>query len=157
MFVYLYYPYIVIIQIAYVYITRDYSLIVFFAMLSSALSVSAAVWDHFSQKQLLVGKNKEITRVLFSVKVTSSYIRKGNQQRSKFKHKRYYLQRTLAEMFGLHADSVEILPPGKFNDPRKGRGLILSFLIITTSSMFCFVLFCFDCTHNIIIKNVMFL
>ena len=103
-------------------------------MLSSAISISAAVWDHFSQKQLTVGKNGEITKVLYSIKVTSPYIRKGNQQRSKFKHRRHHLQRTLAEMFGLHFDSVEVLPPGKFNDPKRGKGLILSFLIITTSS-----------------------
>ena len=58
-------------------------------------------------------------------------MRQNENSRSKFLHKRIVLNKGLSELFDLSPHNVEVLPYGKFNDTKRGRGLILSFLLIT--------------------------
>ena len=171
-----------LIQTTYLVNSNSYALVVYFAMASPVLSVAAAVWDHYTQRQFLrVSKinththvfhrlnthikiqhilytfcfvvlclclwywnialnnvfdrfkkgSSKIARVLFSVKVTSKYIRKNRQNRRKFMHKQDSLRKMIGETFDLPTDAVEMLPYGKFSDSQHGMGLIVSFLIIT--------------------------
>ena len=126
-----------LIQSIFMFITQEYTLVIFFAMSSSTISIAMAVWSFLTQRQYIkISKGRtenKVARVFYTIKVTSNYIKQGTNYRKKFFHKRYYVTKRLSELFGVDSYSVEVLPYGKFNDIKRGHGLILSFLIITTS------------------------
>merc|ERR1712113_570321 len=98
------------------------------AIISSTISIFAAVLDFASKKKILSADNVHGT--LFSVKVTSKSD-KFSQHISKFKHKTWYLAGNVARIFPLDRNAVEILPIEKYSDS-EFDGLVLHFFISTS-------------------------
>ena len=115
-----------IIQSVFLYFSDDLlSTIVIFAMISSIISIAAAIWEHMTQKQFV---KHDLISILFSVKLTSDYIKKHRKQ---FIHRRNSLRSQICQIFEVDRASVEILTPGFFIHNKYGKGITLNVLINT--------------------------